>query len=109
MNEPQEEHRHQEYPEHLQQLAHAVVRAADRAAVRRVSGHESRLHPEASAPAPIPIRVLADVVTWLMLQYQDTGLWDVEAASAKFDIPTHVLWPELGRYFRSRANGGWER
>ncbi len=124
-------------PEDAERLAWAVVRAADRAvaehertcparrdehgrprppagwgtaAVRGPLGTGCRPSPaDVEMPSPIQPRVLAEIVAWLGAQWVDTHVWDVEAAAARFDVPTQVLWPELARYFRTRANGGWGR
>ncbi len=110
--------------EDAERLAWAVVRAADRAVMEHAGTCPARRNErglsrpvagcrpsmaEVEMPSPIPPRVLAEIVAWLGAQWVDTHLWDVEAAAARFDLPTQVLWPELARYFRNRANGGGRR
>ncbi len=88
------------------QQARTLAGIIDRAVRRGISDHEGRLH-ELAASGPIPVSKVAEVIAWLGSEWADTGVWDVEAAAARFDIPAEILWPELNRYFRDRA--GWRR
>jgi hypothetical protein len=88
--------------------ARALARVIAKAVDKGIRTHEDRLH-ELGIPGPIPPVKLAEIVAWLGAEWAITGVWDVEAASAKFDVASEVLWPELANYFHSRARRGRER
>jgi hypothetical protein len=88
--------------------ARALAKAIAKAVNTGIRTHEGRLH-EMGVPGPIPPMKLAEIVAWLGAEWAVTGVWDIEAAAAKFDIPSEMLWPELAAYFHSRARRGRER
>lgn len=84
-----------------------LAKAMDNAAVRRVSEHEKRKHPETEDPPKILApRVVAEIIAWMGAQWADTWSFDYEAASVRFDIPVEVLRSEVTSFLRARAGYG---
>ncbi len=91
--------------EQARALAWVIDRAVDRGVRRGIADHEERMRALLGLPAPVSTLQMAEIVAWLGVQWADTGLWDVEAAAERFDIPPQILWPELSRYFEGRRRG----